>query len=106
MGAPVGWALGGALLGALFGNSQNNSQSSSTQSYTPIQFQQNSPIATMPQAPEAPSAEDGSKTEAMLTAEEEERKKRAAEAEANRTNYTGGLGLTSAANINRKTLLG
>lgn len=100
----AGALIGGALLGATLmkgGSSSTPTYSNSSQ----IAYQ--NAVSTMPETPDAPvSPDDGTKSDAILAAEEEERKKRAAEAEANKTNFTGGLGLTTPANIQRKTLLG
>lgn len=107
MGVPAA-LIGGALLGLTLSGSMSKGASSysSYNSGGNIQYQQENPVATMPEAPEAPVNEDGGKSEAMLAAEEEERKRRAAEAEANRTNFTGGLGLTSTPSLGKNTLLG
>lgn len=102
----AGALVGGALLGMGLSSMGNRNQSSSANTYTNSIAYENTPAATVPVAPEAPTAEDGSKSDAVLAAEEEERKRRAAEAEANKTNYTSGLGVTTPANIGKNSLLG
>ena len=76
----------------------------------PAEFSSNYSSTILQEAPVAPAAapeaEDGLKTAAVLAAEEEEKRKRAEIAEMNKTNYTGGLGMTTAANNQRKQLLG
>ncbi|MCD8349615.1 MAG: hypothetical protein LUC93_03290 [Planctomycetaceae bacterium] len=103
MGVPAA-LIGGALLGTLLGGKGNSGGYDTSFNSGGINYQ--SPAAAIPEAPEAPANDDGSKSDSVLAAEEDERKRRAAEQEANRTNFTSGLGLTSSANINRKSLLG
>lgn len=106
MGVPAA-LIGGALLGLGLSRMGSSSQQSYSGSYgSGIQYQNQNPIATVPAAPEAPVADDGTKSDAVLAAEEEERKRRAAEAEANRTNFTGGLGLSTTPSLDKKSLLG
>ena len=96
--------IGGALAGlgvALFGKKSKGPSTGGMQS----DF--GNVVASAPQTPQAPIVpETGQKSDSMLAAEEEERKRRLAEAEANETNYSGGLGVTTPANVGRKTLLG
>lgn len=108
MGVAAGAILGGALLGfgaaAMSGGKQDMPNYNSTfNTATP-----NAPttVPTMPQAPTVPKEEGDKPSDDMLAAQEAERKKRAAEAEKNKTNVTGGMGLTTPATVQRKTLLG
>lgn len=100
------------LLGAALGLGVSALSSGGSQNYgyqMPNTINYQNQIATIPTAPEAPVSPDtgdAAKTAAMLEAEEEEKRRLAAEAEANKTNFTGGLGVSTPASIQRKTLLG
>lgn len=99
--------MGGALLG--LGISALNKGQTSMPDLSAANINYQDTVGKLPTVPEAPTTptEDGSKkSDAMLAAEEAERKRRAQEAEANKTNHTTGLGVTSSANVDRKTLLG
>lgn len=107
MGVPAA-LIGGALLGMFLGNrNQSNSSANYSSGYSsgPTSYME-TPAGALPAAPEAPLTEDGSKSESIIAAEEEEKAKRAAESEANQTKYTGGLGLSSTPTIGKNTLLG
>ena len=101
-----------ALLGAALGLGVSALTSGGNQNYgysMPNTINYQNQIATIPTAPEAPVSpadDNAAKSAAMLEAEEEEKKRRAAEAEANKTNFTGGLGVSTPATVQRKTLLG
>lgn len=104
-GALIGGALlglGVTALGGGLGKSSYGSMASSASSYQNAA----STMPAMPETPVAPDDDSAAKNESMLAAEEEERKKRLAAAEANKTSVTGGLGVTTPANVQRKTLLG
>ena len=106
MGMTAG-LIGGAILG--LGSMFLGNKKSKTPEYSSSLINYQNAAASAPVTPEAPTTPtvDGEKkSEAMRLAEEEEKKKRAAEAEANKTNYTSGLGVTTPANVQRKTLLG
>lgn len=100
------------LLGAALGLGVSALTSGGSQNYgytAPNTINYLDQIATVPTAPEAPVSpadDNAAKSAAMLEAEEEEKKRRAAEAEANKTNFTGGLGVSTPATVQRKTLLG
>lgn len=104
----TGALIGGALLGlGVSALTSGGNQNYGYQQPNQINYQnQINSIPTAPEAPVSPTEDNASKSAAMLEAEEEERRKRAAEAEANRTNFTGGLGVSSPATVQRKTLLG
>jgi hypothetical protein len=102
--------LGGALLGlgasAMMGAGKSKSQYSSMLDSRSDYESAAQAMPAMPETPAAPDDGGAAKNESMLAAEEEERRKRAAAAAANAVNVTGGLGLTTPANVQRKTLLG
>lgn len=99
--------LGGALLGV--GMASKMGKQKKEVDYGQVNQAFNNTVSTVPQAPQIPilPTDNGNqKSNDMLLAEEEERKRRLAEAEANKTNHTSGLGVTGDAAIGRKTLLG
>lgn len=106
MGLP-GALIGGMLVGSALGLFGSRNQTDYSSMFSPTPILNAAPVPTAPQAPTVTNS-DGSaqKSASILQAEDEERKRMAAEKEANKTNFTGGLGLTSPANVQRKTLLG
>lgn len=98
--------VGGALLGLGASKLMNKNKGLSSYDSGSSNNLYNTAAESVPTMPESPVTSDGGASDAMLAAEEEQRKKLAAQAEQNKTNFTGGLGLTDSASVQRKTLLG
>ncbi|MDR3077725.1 MAG: hypothetical protein LBV15_03055 [Planctomycetota bacterium] len=96
-------SLGAALVGAALGLFA--SKKAKAPDYSSL-FASQAQAPAAPPAPAPPETPEGGKSAAVLAAEEAEKRRRLADKAANQTNFTGGLGLTGGASVERKSLLG